>query len=347
MNLTRALTLTRTLIKAGQNVALFGQPGIGKTEGIEAMAATLTAADIRPDLAEPGDETKPVKVYAWASTTMETVDVRGIPDVEDGRTVWRPPVNLPTGNEAAIVFLDEFPQADPTVQIALQRLIDRSLDNVEVSPRAVFVVAGNRIEDNAGVNAIPQHIRNRFAHFHVEASVDAWIEWATAAGVNDLVVAYIAAHPTMLNTFDAESEQLAYATPRSVTRFAKVLDAIGTDNAADVAAMAAAFCGPEWAASFSEFLPLQSQIPDIRAFLNSVQTATVPTDFGVLFCLTQGAARLMREGVVSSDQCLDLTERLAIAGQLPMAMKMLRDCLAIDMALVKTERVASISRMLS
>ena len=60
---------------------------------------------------------------------LDPVDLRGVPSVEDGITVWNPPVFLPTEDDGKILlFLDELPQGSPSVQNALFQLIkDRQL----------------------------------------------------------------------------------------------------------------------------------------------------------------------------------------------------------------------------
>jgi hypothetical protein len=322
MNITSIISLLSPLAASGVNIGLTGQPGVGKTESIKAWAATLKASDIRPDLAQPGDEDRPVRFIPIATTTKESVDVSGLMEIKDGVTRWSPPAWVPVGNEACVVFLDEFPQAELPTQLAFQKLIDRDLDGAEVSPRALFIVAGNRLEDNAGANDIPMHIRNRFAWFEVESDVNSWVEWATENKVNKLVIDFIKARPTMLNRFDAKSKENAYATPRSVTRLASVLD---NANPVTWLMLATSICGITWAAEFAQFCKLNGQIVSVEDCLDNADTCKLPTSFGVLNALVTALVRELKKDKSRIGSIVTIASRIDASGQSELAVKMLRD----------------------
>lgn len=327
MNITSIVSLLSPLATAGMNIGLTGQPGVGKTECVKAWAKTLRASDIRPDLAEPGDDQKPVRFIQIACTTKESVDVSGLMQIVDGVTRWSPPAWVPVGNEACVVFLDEFPQAELPTQLAFQKLIDRDLDGAEVSPRALFVVAGNRPEDNAGANDIPMHIRNRFAWFEVESDAAAWRTWAESAGVLQIVIDFIGFRPESLNRFDAKAKGNAYATPRSVTRCAEVLR-----HAPQSAWMvlAAAICGPTWAAEFEQFRKLYEQVPSVDEVLANAATFKLPKEFGILNALTAAIIRAAKADLSHSAAVITLVERIYDQGNGELAAKMLRDISAVN-----------------
>ncbi len=331
MNLNCISAVLPPCFSAGHNVGLLGQPGVGKTEFVRSFVATLRASQIRPELAEPGDDEKPVRFISVATTTKEAVDVSGCPAIRDGVTVWNPPAWVPSGNEAAVVFLDEFPQADIPTQLAFQKLIDRDLDGCDVSPRAVFVIAGNRIEDNAGANEIPQHLRNRFSWFTVECDAAQWCEWAQSHGVPQVVVEFIRSRPEMLNRFDAASDALSYATPRSVTRFGGKLG--GMTNEAVIDALAAADCGAEWAAEFRQFRQLYAQMPDIDVVLQNPTTHPLPSDLGILLAFSSSLVAAAKADKSRSKAVVTVIDRMFDAGAQEVAAKTMRDVVASDPAI--------------
>lgn len=322
MNLNTLTELLPSLASSGMNVGLLGQPGVGKTEFVKAWADTLKANQIRPELAEPGDENKPVRFISISVSTKESVDVSGLMQVEDGVTKWAPPEWVPRGNTPAVVFLDEFAQADWATQNAFIKLIDRELDGADVSPRALFVIASNRASDNAGANEMPMHIRNRFAWFTVDTCVDTWKQWAEKNGVMKVVIDFIAYRPTMLNQFDPKSKENAYATPRSITRFSKVIE-----NAPQIhwMTMAAAICGPTWAAEFEQFRKLQANLPSIDAVIAAPSTHALPADFGVLNALSTAIVRAAAKDKTKVDAVLILIERIYNQGNGEVAAKTMRD----------------------
>ncbi len=83
---------------------------------------------------------------------LDPVDLRGVPSVEDGRTVFNPPVFLPTDEQPkTLLFLDELPQGSPSVQNALFQLIkDRKLGEYTLPKDTVIVSAGNRVQEGGG-----------------------------------------------------------------------------------------------------------------------------------------------------------------------------------------------------
>jgi len=322
MNLSDISAVLKPLFVVGENVGLIGQPGVGKTEFVRAFVETLRASDIRPELAEPGDDSRPVRFVSIATTTKEAVDFAGLPQVVNGRTTWCPPAWVPTGNEACVVFLDEFPQAELPTQLACQKLIDRDLDGVAVSPRAVFIVAGNRPEDNAGANEMPMHLRNRFAWFQVEVSAEQWVAWAEKNGVAPEVVEFIRFRPEMLNQFDANSDGNAYATPRSVKRFSDVFKACSPEQ---VMPLAVAKLGAEWAAEFRQYCELYRRVPNVQQLLDNADTHPIPQEFGVQLALSSAIVRHVKHDKSRTAAVLTVVERLMNSGAMEVGVKCLRD----------------------
>jgi replication-associated recombination protein RarA len=79
MKISDAFELAKIVFRAGGNVAMHGPPGIGKTQMAEDLPNQLTAADICSDQAKLGDDKRPVRILAMNATTMESVDMRGMP----------------------------------------------------------------------------------------------------------------------------------------------------------------------------------------------------------------------------------------------------------------------------
>ena len=84
---------------------LWGPPGVGKSQVVAQVAATLgiRLIDIRAILLDP-------------------VDLRGLPTVDHGKAAWAIPAFLPDDG-AGILFLDELNAAPPLVQAACYQLV--------------------------------------------------------------------------------------------------------------------------------------------------------------------------------------------------------------------------------
>ncbi|MBP5222368.1 MAG: hypothetical protein J6Z35_04310 [Lachnospiraceae bacterium] len=70
---------------------------------------------------------------------------------------------------------------------------------------------------------------NRLLHIEVEISFDSWKSWAINKGLNPLVIGYLDFDRKALMAFDASTEDLAFATPRSWEMVSNLLNAANSD----------------------------------------------------------------------------------------------------------------------
>ena len=150
------------LISIKQPCFIWGGVGVGKSEIVHKVAKDMgyRIEDVRVALLDP-------------------VDLRGVPKVEDGRTVFCPPVFLPSNEQPkTLLFLDELPQGSPSVQNALFQLIkDRKLGEYTLPEDTVIVSAGNRVQDKAGANRVNTALGDRFVHLNLDVCHQEWIDW--------------------------------------------------------------------------------------------------------------------------------------------------------------------------
>ena len=214
-------------------------------------------------------------------TTIEPVDLRGAiyADEHQQRTVWFPPEFLPGPEQpAGILFLDELTAADQRLQISAYSLIlDRRAGRYELPPGWMVVAAGNASFHGAVSHDMGTALADRMFHFHVQATIDAFLAHALAHGFAPEVMAYLKVRPDKLDDTAAQlaADHLVGASPRGWEDVSRVLQAplseaarrvfvqgrIGAANAAeffgvlrelqagaDVVALLAARPGPETAA---------------------------------------------------------------------------------------------------
>lgn len=202
-------------------IFVWGPPGIGKSEIVEAVAREQgrPMIDVRLPLMEP-------------------TDIRGIPHLVDvkitdanGNVVrdehnvpltekvfrWSNPSDLPTDpNSNALVFFDEMSAAPPSVQVATYQIIlNRRIGNYELPDNVVIVAAGNRVKDKGVAYNMPRPLANRFSHLTLAVDFDEWKEWALLNRVHKDVVGYLSFQPNDLNQSDPGADGMAFSTPRS------------------------------------------------------------------------------------------------------------------------------------
>lgn len=198
-------------IKKRRPLYFHGPSGVGKSEGVHqsALENEGTIVDIR------------VSQY-------ESVDFRGIPDIQQGTTVWNMPATLPfKGNpkfemcdadKPIILFLDEVNQGDPSVLSVLYQLInDRRVGEHELLDNVAMICAGNRAKDRGVMTKFPAPLSNRMTHAELQADIQSWSGWAAKAGVSPTLIGFLNFRSELLHTFDEDKPVSVFATPRSWT----------------------------------------------------------------------------------------------------------------------------------
>lgn len=123
---------------------------------------------------------------------------------------------LVTGATRAILGLEEFNSAPPSVQAAAYQLVlDRALGEYEV-PEGVFIMGmGNRDSDKGVTYKMPTPIANRFIHIEMKVDFDDWQRWALSKMQHPDVVGYLSAFKQQIFDFEPGSASRGFATPRS------------------------------------------------------------------------------------------------------------------------------------
>jgi hypothetical protein len=151
----------------------WGDPGLGKSDIAESVADDLGWEMVYADLA-----------------TRDPADLGGMPWVTDGRTVRCRPDWLPTEGRG-ILFLDELPQAGlANLNIAATLIREHRIGEHRLPPTWMIACAGNHQHNRAGTTTMPSHVRNRLLHLDVTADANAWAKWASARGINPMLIAY-------------------------------------------------------------------------------------------------------------------------------------------------------------
>ncbi len=199
---------------------LWGTRGVGKSSIVRQVAAHFGAplVDLR-------------------LTTIEPVDIRGaiFADERQAKTVWFPPEFLPTPEQpAGILFLDELTAADQRLQISAYSLIlDRRVGNYRLPDGWQIVAAGNASFHGAVSHDMGTALADRMFHFHVQATIEAFLDHAIAQGFAPEVMAYLRVRPDKLDDTQAQLAQdhLVGASPRGWEDVSRVLQSSLSEGA--------------------------------------------------------------------------------------------------------------------
>ena len=250
------------LLKTGRTPFIWGDPGIGKSDIMRAVAAGL----------------KLELVDAYLSI-YDPTDLKGFPVVKGtGKTQamhFVPPAILPTKGKG-ILFLDELPAAPPAVQAAAYQLIlDKKLGEYELPPGWAIVAAGNHARNGGMHYSLAPALANRFVHIEMECSAEEWDAWAAQNGITDITRAFIRFRPALIHDMEARKTGMAFPSPRSWA-FADDIAKLNLGTAEELELLKGTVSEGA-AVEYLAFMKTARELPSASEILISPDTAPVPT----------------------------------------------------------------------
>lgn len=273
-------------IEALRPFLVTGKPGIGKSTMIQATVASLPSFTPRFILKHAHKALR-MMPNGWGLldqrlTTMDPVDLRGVPSVNSGSTTWHTPDWFPTDEaveagkfpEKGLLFFDEATAVGPAMQAAMYEiLLDRRAAGTKLADGWAIGAAGNGLSDNAVVQRTTSTIRSRFINLEMEADLDDWCNWALKNGMEPSLVAFLRYRPELLHKHAPDS---AFPCPRT-WEFVSQLVAQKPSRTVELALIEGAV-GAGAATEYYAFLDLFRKLPSIDAILLSPAKHEVPTD---------------------------------------------------------------------
>lgn len=173
-----------------------------------------------------------------------------------------------SGKARAILGLEEFNSAPPSVQAAAYQLVlDRRLGEYIV-PEGVFIMGmGNRDTDRGVTFKMPTPVMNRFDHIEIRVDFDDWQVWALTEKVHPQVVGFLSAFKDKLFNFDPGTAARGFATPRT---WEFVSDILYANPDLSETVMTGLICGAVGDASGLEFMEwrrIAADLPNAREIL--------------------------------------------------------------------------------
>ena len=151
------------------------------------------------------------------------------------------------GSKPIIAFLDEIAKAPQFIKNVLAPIVyEQRVGNFHFVEGSVIFCATNLSIEGLG-DSIQAHLRNRLVFVKMrKPTADEWVKWATDAGINPMVIAFVSNEPRVMASFldyekggayegkdmskdngfvfNPKSTQQAYATPRSLAAAGDILD---------------------------------------------------------------------------------------------------------------------------
>ncbi len=270
-----AVTLSTLFKQNSRNVVIFlqGPPGIGKT-AVVGQAAKCAAKELR----------------TFALPTCESVDLRGLPMIENGVTRWASP--MPRDGEG-ILLLDELPSAAPDVQVSAHHLVHAEPGSDMSLPAGWhLVLTGNRASDKTHYRAISAPLRNRIVTINCEPDISQWSQWAMDSGISPIIVGFLRWRPELLIAKEIPGEG-AFPSPRSWEAISNIL-ALQMSSTIEREMILGAI-GEGASIEFEAYLRTARELPAIEAILESQSKAPLPKSPAQLYALATSLAQYTRE----------------------------------------------------
>lgn len=304
------------------SVMLWGPPGVGKSQGVKEIARTLEE-----------HTGKRVKVTDVRLLLFNPIDLRGIPTANADKTlaVWLKPQIFQMDESDQVInilFLDEISAAPQTVQAAAYQItLDRVVGEHKLPDNCIVIAAGNRVTDKSVAVKMPKALANRLCHFEIESDFESWRAWAVQKQVNDKVIGFLSFRSDYLMGFDAKTDDLAFATPRSWEMVSNALNAI-SDDVDSLYPIIAGLVGTGTAVEFRTWCNVYHKLPQIEDVFSG-KASLVPKKPDELYALVSSMVSYARKHFDDMDK---LSHSIAYASKLPtdFALLLIRDYLAVD-----------------
>lgn len=280
--------LAVAMAHSGLAMMLYGSPGIGKTALLQNLGCEARMVAWASE--QCGEKLTGLPVVTLSAPELNVEDLMGVPTVEelirrlpDGTerkfkvTRWATPAALdPT--RPFVLFIDEPNRCEPSVRNALFQLITgRTTSGGFCLPRgSVVCMAGNRLEDRAGVRTMDTAFSNRCAHFELLVDHEAWLDWAAQQrDFSPIVRAFLARHPGYLCRFDPASPCPQQPTPRT---WAGAGFALPQAPGILLSPLLQGIVGAEAAQLFRGFQKHADVVPETMRLMDAPDTVKVPTE---------------------------------------------------------------------
>lgn len=252
---------------AAQNIMLVGRHGIGKSRILEDFFAAR------------GEKV----VTLFLGQMSDPGDLIGLPHLDEKtcRTEFMLPYWFPTDGQPVVLFLDELNRARPEVlQTVMDLTLNRKLAGKSLPEGSRIISAVNGGSEYQLTDLDPALV-SRFNIYEFAPSVEDWINWARAVGLDYRIISFIEENPEMLDGDEGGAsfgEDNLERSPdrRSWERLSKVIEKF-SEPGEEVQAMASGIIGDRAAADFFRFVK-NHKVPSVKELLSVNDLASFVRD---------------------------------------------------------------------
>ena len=298
VNFGKTVTLSQAanLIKTnpGTRFMLRGEPGIGKSSLLEAIAGDLG--------------------YEYAYIDVPNMDLGDIAmpviDHETKTTRYYPNARFKVHHgKPLVVMLDEFSKGADAVKNMLHPMLEKANPRLGDLPlpkdgdnETIVFLTGNLSTDGVG-DSLKAHSLNRIVSLHVaKPTADEWIQWAINKGtIAPEVIAWVNQFPHAMASYTdaAQSDnpyiynpkrtQTAFVSPRSLETASSIVNTRNKNDADAVIAALTGAIGESASRDLQAYIEFSDQLPTWGDTIADPKNTKVPTAPGACAIVVFGA----------------------------------------------------------
>jgi hypothetical protein len=221
-----------------------------------------------------------------------------------------------------ILMVDEYGKANPSVKLALLRLmLERKIGSYELHPDSIVFATTNLGAEGVG-DLLPPHARNRITVVTArKPSNMEWIEWGINAGVDHTLLGWCKDNPQLFLGFEdvrdpeenpyiyhPKSQRAAFVTPRSLEAASDILKERHLFDDQTTTAALMGTIGDRAAMDLMAFVAMADQLPSLESIKTDPMNAKVPSSAAaVCMVVYRTLASLEKDWL---DPWLDYMQRL-------------------------------------
>lgn len=279
VSIEQAIPLVIHTLKRKKTPMLHSSPGVGKSSMAREIAkrCNLFLIDVRLIYFDPID------MKGFLSPNADRTAANYIP--VDMWPFENTPV--PEGYSGWLIFFDELPSAVPTIQKAAYEVIqDHQIAGRKLHPKALKMVAGNLITDNADVYEINTALQSRMIHLKIKNELSSFVINAHKNDFDYRVISFYQAHPDLLTNFNPNHSDFTFSCPRTAEFLSDLVKNVPDKEIKDLMPLLAGTVSPGVATAFLSFIDCYTQIVTIDQILADPLSCNIPSNAHLLYALT-------------------------------------------------------------
>lgn len=296
VNTRQAIEHTTTAMRAKLVTMIHGDPGIGKSSIVRAIADqfNLKLIDVRLSQLDPTDLN--------GFGTVQNDIARYIPfDTFPLQDTPLPVDRQGSKKQGWLLFLDELPSAALSVQAAAFKLtLDRMVGQKKLHKNVAMVCAGNLATNGAIVNRISTPMQSRMIHLELTVDPEAWTQWASQNKLDYRVIAYLHNLPDKLHEFDPNHADKTFPCPRTWEFVSRLLAVSGSAPLRDLTALLAGAVGEGAARQFIMFSETLSELATIDEILKNPRKARLKNEPSLMYAASHLVATHARASNINT-----------------------------------------------